>query len=172
MSGLSARELPQQINSEALAFPVRGFASEIFRHQRMGCAAFRFTPRLSIYGTMTSLFDSRKTCHETYGTSHAFWVQCYKTRTKLLDKCSACLVHSRCKHWLLCCLPTLGQRVFMGRFSLCRGASPIILKSHLSYVVQVARLSERGLTYANHDNVHDVLTTVGYYRFSAYTYPF
>lgn len=46
------------------------------------------------------------------------------------------------------------------------------LKRHLTYQDQIARLKERGLSYGNHDKVLDVLRAIGYYRFSAYTYPF
>ena len=46
------------------------------------------------------------------------------------------------------------------------------LKRHLTYQDQIARLKQRNLTYENHDKVLEVLRTVGYYRFSAYTYPF
>ena len=46
------------------------------------------------------------------------------------------------------------------------------LKRHLTYQDQIARLKERGLTYGSHEGVLNVLRTVGYYRFSAYTYPF
>lgn len=46
------------------------------------------------------------------------------------------------------------------------------LKSHLTYQGQISLLEERGLGFSNYLQVLQVLKNIGYYRFSAYTYPF
>lgn len=46
------------------------------------------------------------------------------------------------------------------------------MKPHLPYDQQLARLSERGLTYSDRAQALGVLKRVGYYPFSAYSYPF
>lgn len=45
-------------------------------------------------------------------------------------------------------------------------------KPHLSYEEQLAKLLGRGLACANEQTALDVLRAVGYYRLSAYVYPF
>ena len=45
-------------------------------------------------------------------------------------------------------------------------------KPHLTYAQQLAQLRGRGLECGQTDVAENVLRTVGYYRFSAYAYPF
>jgi abortive infection bacteriophage resistance protein len=46
------------------------------------------------------------------------------------------------------------------------------LKPHLTYQQQLNRLVDRGLAYTDHDRAMAFLRGIGYYRLSAYTYPF
>lgn len=46
------------------------------------------------------------------------------------------------------------------------------LKQHLTYQGQIDLLEERGLGFSDYLRVLQILKNVGYYRFSAYTYPF
>ena len=59
----------------------------------------------------------------------------------------------------------------MSRFSIF-GVQVQDLKPHKSYQQQIERLSELGLNYRNYDSILEVLKSVGYYRFAAYTHPF
>lgn len=45
-------------------------------------------------------------------------------------------------------------------------------KPHLTYEEQLGQLESRGLTCADREEATGILRTVGYYRFSAYAYPF
>lgn len=57
----------------------------------------------------------------------------------------------------------------MGRFSF---SAPLSVKPHLAYDKQLDRMSAHGLTYSDRARALDALRGIGYYRLSAYTYPF